>query len=41
MEKWDLADCRSPHHKGYKFTLDHAEDRQTLKKWIEQELAWS
>lgn len=34
----DFAGCRSPHNDGYKFTLDNAEDRQALRKWIEQEL---
>ncbi|MDR0325806.1 MAG: hypothetical protein LBI19_06920 [Oscillospiraceae bacterium] len=34
----DFAGCRSPHHEGYKFTLENAEDREAIMKWIGLEL---
>jgi hypothetical protein len=34
----DFAGCRSPHHEGYKFTLENAEDRKTVMKWLGLEL---
>lgn len=33
-----FAGCRSPHIHGYKFTLENAETRQSLRKWIEREI---
>jgi hypothetical protein len=34
----DFAGCRSPHHRGFKFTLENTKDRQALRKWLEREV---
>lgn len=35
----DFAGCRSPHHDGYKFTLENAEVRQALSLWLTLEVS--
>lgn len=32
---------RRCHHKGFGFTLDNAEERKIIEKWLLMELAWS
>ena len=35
----NFAGCRSPQHRGYKFTLDDEDSRQALREWIEKEIS--